>query len=75
MQAQAVAEEVGQPQVIARAAPGSIEVSALIELRLLNRKCGSTWVRSMRSSASWAISLISSSRVSSWRTRSASISR
>jgi hypothetical protein len=63
--AEAAAEEVGQLQGHAARAAGSIEVSALIELRLLNRKCGSIWVRSMRSSASCAIELHSSSRRSS----------
>ena len=37
-----------------RAPPGSLEVSALIEFRLLKRKCGVICARSARSSASTA---------------------
>src|SRR6516225_1605421 len=48
--------------VISRAAAGSKPVSALIELRLLNRKCGLICVRSICSSASRASTRDSASR-------------
>ncbi len=52
---------------IRRAATGSAPVSALIELRLLKRKCGSICARSDRSSASRASTCVSSPRRSDSR--------
>ena len=58
-----------------RAAAGSAEVSALIEFRLLKRKCGVSWARSARSSACAASDCACAARVSATREASTASAR
>ena len=66
--AQALAEELGQLEAhAARALRDRSAISALIECRQLNRKCGSTCARSARSSASRAATSACSARATAAR--------
>ena len=58
-----------------RAPSGSDTVRALMEFRLLNRKCGSIWARSAFSSASRARTCSSRARFPAARDSSSEINR